>query len=156
AFPPSMDVLVKGRFLRKAYKDPMTKDGKWRLVRPGESVMASAPGGTGASPKPGASPSASPAFGAPQPLGGTSIGGLAGGASLRKDESLRMFNGRTRYDQWIFLAGQPRRLGRNTGPQPGVPGALPGGNIPGGVGNPGTGGPSMGGSGNRPGTGPPN
>jgi len=144
-YPPSLDVLVKGRFLRKAYKDPMTKNGKWRLVRPGEAVTANAPGG--ASPKPGAS--ASPAFGAPQPIGGTSVGLVAGVASLSKQESLRLFNGRTRYDQWVFLAGQPRRLGRNTGPMPGAPG-----NLPGGAGNPGVGGLPSGGTGNRPGASP--
>jgi type II secretory pathway pseudopilin PulG len=33
--PPSLDALVKGRFLRKAYKDPMSKDGAWRLIHPG-------------------------------------------------------------------------------------------------------------------------
>ena len=134
AYPPSLDVLVKGRYLRKAYKDPMTKDGKWRVVRPGETVMVSAPGG------------ASPAFGAPQPLGGTSIGLMAGVASLSKQDSLRLFNGRTRYDQWVFLAGQPRRLGRNTGPMPGMPGNVPG------VTNPGAGLP--GGTGGRVGASP--
>jgi len=55
AFPPSMDVLVKGRFLRKAYKDPMTKDGKWRFIRPGEVVSA-----TGTTPRPGGGPANRP------------------------------------------------------------------------------------------------
>ncbi len=47
--PTSLDVLVKGKFLRKAYKDPMTKDGKWRFLRQGEGIAATqapvAPGG---------------------------------------------------------------------------------------------------------------
>jgi type II secretory pathway pseudopilin PulG len=148
AYPPSLDVLVKGRFLRKAYKDPMAKDGKWRLVRPGETVMLSGTAG-GASPRPGASPNpgASPAFGATQPIGGTSIGLVAGVASFSKKDSLRLFNGRTRYDQWVFLAGQPRHLGRITGPVPGGPAGLPGG-----VGNPG--GTTPGGGGNRTGASP--
>jgi hypothetical protein len=48
-------------------------------------------------------------------------------ASLSRANSLRIFNGRTKYDQWIFLAGQPRQLGRQLGPTgPGVPGASPG------------------------------
>src|SRR5260221_612907 len=50
AVPPSLDVLVKGKYLRKAYKDPMTKDGKWRFIRQGELTAAgqpaTAPGGT--------------------------------------------------------------------------------------------------------------
>jgi type II secretory pathway pseudopilin PulG len=131
-FPPSFDVLVKGKFLRRAYKDPMTKDGKWRIVRPGEvTPAAGAPGGgipglsgLGASPRP--SPSPSTAF----PLGATGgIGVMAGVASTNKNTSLRMFNGRTKYDQWLFVAGQPRQLGKNVGPSP----LGPGGTTPGGM-----------------------
>ncbi len=40
ALPPSLDVLVKGKFLRHAYKDPMTKDGSWRLLPPNELFPA--------------------------------------------------------------------------------------------------------------------
>jgi type II secretory pathway pseudopilin PulG len=116
AFPPSLEVLVKGKYLRREYKDPMVKGGKWRFVRPGESVPVSTIPTGGASPRP--SPSAPPsAFGPP---GGTSVGAIAGVVSQSHEKSLRLFNGRTKYDQWIFLAGQPRLLGRNTGPN--VPG----------------------------------
>jgi type II secretory pathway pseudopilin PulG len=117
AFPPSFEVLVKGKYLRREYKDPMVKGGKWRVVRPGEAVPvsgAAAPGGASPRPSPSPSPSAPPsAFG---PAGGTSVGAIAGVASFSKDNSLRIFNGRTRYDQWIFLAGQPRTLGRAAAP----------------------------------------
>ena len=121
-FPPSLEVLVKGKYLRREYKDPMVKGGKWRFVRPGEAVPVSAiptGGPGGASPKPSPTPPPS-AFG---PAGGTSVGVIAGVASTSHDNSLRIFNGRTRYDQWIFLAGQPRLLGRNTGPN------VPGGGV---------------------------
>ena len=47
ALPPSLEVLVKGKFLRRAYKDPMTKDGKWRFIRPGEPMGPMAPGAAG-------------------------------------------------------------------------------------------------------------
>ncbi|HUG53602.1 MAG TPA: hypothetical protein VMR21_08370 [Vicinamibacteria bacterium] len=123
AFPVSLDVLVKGRYLRRPYKDPMTRDGQWRLVRPGEMVGT----GTGGAGLPGGG--RRPATGGPSPrasatpppftLGagsGTSIGVIAGVASRSPDTSLRVFNGRTRYDEWVFLAGQPRRLGRDTRP----------------------------------------
>ena len=153
-FPPSLDVLVKGKYLRRQYKDPMSKDGKWRLVRPGEAVSATgtagggvpgigsgasgigsgasgATGGLGPSPRPSASPSPSafgPGSGA---FGGTGgIGLIAGVASTSRETSLRMFNGRTKYEQWIFLAVQPRRLGKIQGPGPagsGIPGAQPSG-----------------------------
>lgn len=121
AFPPSFEVLVKGKYLRRQYKDPMTRDGKWRIVRPGEAVLAYAVPSRGASPRP--SPSGPPsAFG---PAGGTSFGAIAGVASLSRDTSLRLFNGRSKYDQWVFLAGQPRRLGRDRGPRVPLPGAGP-------------------------------
>lgn len=119
AFPPSLEVLVKGKYLRREYKDPMVKGGKWRFVRPGEAVpVSSIPTGGpgGASPRPSPTPPPS-AFG---PAGGTSVGAIAGVASTSHENSLRIFNGRTKYDQWIFLAGQPRLLGRNKGPN--VPG----------------------------------
>ena len=44
ALPPSLEVLVKGKFLRRAYKDPMTKHGRWRFLRPGEAVAPVASG----------------------------------------------------------------------------------------------------------------
>jgi len=126
AFPPSFEVLVKGKYLRRAYKDPMVKDGKWRVIRPGEAVPVSSTTPTGGlRPSPSPSPSApASAFG---PVGGTAMGAIAGVASLSRENSLRLFNGRTRYDQWIFLAGQPRRLGRDRGPNtlPGGAGGLP-------------------------------
>jgi type II secretory pathway pseudopilin PulG len=131
AFPPSFDVLVKGKYLRRQYKDPMVKGGKWRVVRPGEAVPVSttptggASPGAGASPRPSPSPPAS-AFG---PAGGTSMGAIAGVASLSHETSLRLFNGRTRYDQWIFLAGQPRLLGRDKGPLR-LPGGGGGSGVP--------------------------
>jgi type II secretory pathway pseudopilin PulG len=127
AFPVSFEVLVKGKYLRREYKDPMVKGGKWRVVRPGEAVpVSSVPTGGVGGARPRPSPSAPPsAFG---PAGGTSVGAIAGVASFSHENSLRLFNGRTRYDQWIFLAGQPRLLGRNTGPN------LPGGGVGGGLG----------------------
>ena len=32
AFPPNVETLVEGRFLRKAYTDPMTKDGEFEVI----------------------------------------------------------------------------------------------------------------------------
>ena len=40
ALPPSLEVLVKGKFLRHPYKDPMTKHGRWRFIRPGRGGRA--------------------------------------------------------------------------------------------------------------------
>jgi len=120
-FPPSFEVLVKGKYLRHEYKDPMVKGGKWRVVRPGEAVPVSGIPTTGTRTSSTTTTTVPPsAFG---PAGGTSVGAIAGVASFSHVNSLRIFNGRTRYDQWIFLAGQPRTLGRAAGPT--VPGAVP-------------------------------
>jgi type II secretory pathway pseudopilin PulG len=126
ALPTSLEQLVKGRFLRKAYKDPMTKDGEWRLVRQGEPLLPSQSGRPGQpSPSPSASPrpgSAGPVAGVfgpsgvpgPGPLGGTGVGAILGVASRNTSKSLRLFNGRQKYNEWVFVAGQPRVVGRQT------------------------------------------
>jgi type II secretory pathway pseudopilin PulG len=153
ALPVSLDVLVRGKFLRKAYKDPMTKDGKWRFVRAGELQTPAAggprPGGpapvpSGAPGRPEGSPgqpedTASPAP-SPRPSPGTpggdspgGLGGFIGVASTSTDKSLRIFNGKTRYNEWVFAAGQKRVVGNTplTPLNPGeAPGAPQGGGVP--------------------------
>ncbi len=119
ALPTSLEVLVRGKFLRKAYKDPMTKDGTWQFIRQGEAI--------GPIPAPGASPSPRPSSGPGAPTGMT-LGPMVGVASTSTEKSLRLFNGRSRYSEWIFAAGQPRVVGRQLGPTipagggPGLPG----------------------------------
>jgi type II secretory pathway pseudopilin PulG len=127
--PPSLEVLVKGKYLRKPFTEPMAKNGKWRFVRPGEALPVPGRPGT---PLPGKEPPAPPAPGplpdAPQVGGGAPgmiVGGFIGVASTSKEKSLRMFNGRTRYNEWLFVAGQPRVIGKQTGPMP-APGSAPG------------------------------
>jgi type II secretory pathway pseudopilin PulG len=131
ALPASLEVLVKGKFLRHPYKDPMTKDGKWRFIKPGEAIgtlpgLPGSPTSGPGSPVTTTTTTTRPsAFSQP----GTTLGGFQGVASTSKDASLRVFNGRTHYNEWIFLPGQPRVIGRPVGPpglQPGLP-ATPGG-----------------------------
>jgi hypothetical protein len=115
SLPVSFDVLVKGKFLRRAYKDPMSRDGKWRFVRPGEVQMPGAtPPGTKASPSPSASPSPElpgRTAGTPGTNSPGGIGAIVGVASTSTDRSLRVFNQKTRYNEWIFAAGQPGMVG---------------------------------------------
>lgn len=50
-YPPTLDILVQQKYLRKKYKDPMTKDGEWRLLTPQE--LAGTPLAPGGRPLPG-------------------------------------------------------------------------------------------------------
>jgi type II secretory pathway pseudopilin PulG len=121
--PPTLEVLVKGKFLRKEYTDPMTRDGKWKFIRVGEVAIS----GAGALPArpPGTSvPTPSPI---PRPGMGMGASGQIGSpfigvASTSEDASLREMNGQDHYNEWLFVAGRPRVLGRD-GP------LLPGGNA---------------------------
>jgi type II secretory pathway pseudopilin PulG len=127
ALPPSLEVLVKGKFLRRPYKDPMTKHGRWRFIRPGEVVVPGAsgiPGTSGGTTTTTTTTTTRPsAFSQP----GMTLGGFQGVASTSTEKSLRVFNGRTRYDEWVFLPGQPRVVGRPVGPAlPRPGGAFPG------------------------------
>ncbi len=136
ALPTSLEVLVKGKFLRREYKDPVTKDGKWRFIRQGESIgpiRPPAPPGSSSirtsirtSTQTTTTPTTRPSAFTRQ--SGT-LGGIQGVASTSTEEGLRVFNGRTKYNEWLFLPGQPRDVGRpnrRPGGPAGVPGA-PGG-----------------------------
>jgi type II secretory pathway pseudopilin PulG len=117
--PPSLAVLVKGKYLRQAYKDPMAKDGKWKFIKAGEIVVPQVGlPGAGLPGRPAASPAPPSAMGARD----DTLAPFVGVVSTSTDESLRVMNGQDHYDQWVFLAGRPRFLGRD-GPQ------IPGGNA---------------------------
>jgi type II secretory pathway pseudopilin PulG len=143
ALPPSLEVLVKGKYLRRAYKDPMTRSGQWRFIHPGQSVGPIRPPGSAGGPTTTTTTTTRPsAFTQPA----ATLGGIQGVASTSHETSLRVFNGRTRYDEWVFLPGQPRVVGRQPGPPgtgiPRTPGApAPG---PGPPGRPGTSAPGSG------------
>jgi type II secretory pathway pseudopilin PulG len=132
--PPSIDVLVDGRYLRKKYKDPMTKDGEFVVIPAAGSPTAGQtvqpqPGqpqrGTAQLP-PGARGSLLPQ---PQPSGraGTplAIGGIMGVRSKSEENALRSYRGQTRYDQWLFTFNNVRRPGGQA-PATGGPGQRPG------------------------------
>jgi len=120
ALPASLEVLVKGKFLRRAYKDPMTKQGRWKFIRPGEAMGPAGPGvrGPGGVTTTTTTTTRPSAFGSPDQV----LGGFQGVASTSTEKSLRVFNGRTRYNEWLFLPGQPRVIGRPVGPAMGRPG----------------------------------
>jgi type II secretory pathway pseudopilin PulG len=146
--PPSIDALVDGHYLRKKYKDPITGQDF--------DVLAAGPAstsGTGSVGQPGAGQAArgtGPGLPGTSNSGQPSVarGGVMGVASKSKDESIRIYNGRTHYNEWQFVyvvqttapgqGGQPQRGGQGQGT--GVGGGVGGGRDGGrGRGGPGTG-----------------
>jgi type II secretory pathway pseudopilin PulG len=75
ALPPSLDVLVSRRFLRKKYIDPITGEDF-------QIVAGATPGGGGT-------------FGALQ-------AGMIGVRSSSPGQSIRVYNGQQLYSQWVF------------------------------------------------------
>ena len=47
AYPPAVETLVEGRFLRRSYRDPMTAGGEFRLILQSELAEFSGPGAVG-------------------------------------------------------------------------------------------------------------
>ncbi len=141
--PPNVDVLVTGRFLRKKFKDPITNQ-DFDLLSPTQAA-----GESGAVQQPGISRGAQPAasgrgqaqgqggvIGAQQGTapGGGASGGIIGVASKSKEESLRIFNGRTHYNEWQFIFVQQATPGAGGAGGPGRGGTGAGG-VGGGRGN---------------------
>jgi hypothetical protein len=133
AVPASLEVLVKGKYLRKLYTDPMTKDGEWRLIHQGEAMVPGArpqQAGIGAGARRRREQQRQERqaqrrrsrFGTKQVLGG-----IVGVASKSEEEGLRLYNGRSKYSDWIFGPGQPRVVGgRPITPVLTKPGSQPG------------------------------
>jgi len=133
SLPPSIDILVEQKFLRKKYTDPMTADGEFQILF--ATQQAGGQRGRGAGAGAGA---ASPSQGPPGAVGGVSAGGtsqaqggLRGGmigvTSKSPDASIRVYNGGTHYNEWQFIftqfAAQPGLQGGEPGAQrPGMPG----------------------------------
>ncbi len=154
AYPPSLDVLVEQKFLRKKYTDPMVKgddggEGAFQLLyqsslpqRPGQPAggaagvvggrgaqtaggLGTTAGGTPSGPGSGQTGTgfSQPGMGS-RPAGPT--GGIVGVTSKSQDSSLRVYNGRTLYNQWQFV-WSPAAGGADTAPRPGMrPGQGPG------------------------------
>ncbi|MGE5815955.1 MAG: hypothetical protein ACM36C_15805 [Acidobacteriota bacterium] len=117
-YPPNIDVLVQQKFLRKKYLDPITgKD--FRPVYVGQLAQQQQGAASRSQPQ---QPTVRP--GQPQPAG---VGGLMGVVSTSEEDSIRIYKGRTKYNQWQFLfAGAAARPGGPGGVgRPGMPG--PGG-----------------------------
>ena len=143
--PPNLDVLIEQHFLRKKYQDPITGQ-DFDLLSPVQQTAGSARPGTafgvsGRQGGPAPSPPASAAqVGASQRAGQAAPqGGILGVASKSKESSIRLYNGRSHYNEWQFIYVQRQQA-------PGAPGGPGGrglpqrGGEPGRVGIPGIGG----------------
>jgi type II secretory pathway pseudopilin PulG len=85
AYPPSIDVLVEQKFLRKKYKDPITND-DFQVVMAGQDTTQKPP----------------PRGGGPNVI----RAGVAGVMSKSTETAFRVYNGRTKYNEWVFVAVQ--------------------------------------------------
>jgi len=152
---------VQQKFLRKKYKDPVTNDD---FVPLGQANAAAQRGAQPGAAQPGrGQPGGAAGPGAAVPGAGVPLaGGIIGVTSKSTDESIRLYKGRSHYNEWAFVYTPPAPVpgavgapgaggGRGQG-QPGqnLPGA--GGGIPGrgGFGPGGRGGPNGPGRGNFP------
>jgi type II secretory pathway pseudopilin PulG len=132
--PPTIDILVEQRFLRKKYKDPITNE-DFQPLYANQAMLPGGPtGSVGSGPqtnqqRPGAAPGGQllqAGFGS---TGATAAGGIIGVTSKSKETSLRVYNGRTRYNEWAFVHVQTSQRPGQPGPGAAVPG-MPG--VPGG------------------------
>ena len=133
--PPTIDLLVEQRFLRKKYKDPITNDDFQPIYANQAAIQP--PGGGPTSARPGQSVSASTP--AQQPVqsgfGTTNVGpqgGVIGVTSKSKAESIKIYNGRSKYNEWAFVYVQTsQRPGQSGVPGQGAPGQQQPGQQPG-------------------------
>lgn len=134
-FPPTIDVLVEQRFLRKKYKDPITNEDFQPIPAgggvPGQGQPAGPPGQAPQNRGPlaginmqGGSQGGSAARSITQggvttstftPIGPSTVGGFVQGqgpgpsigiqgvVSKSKDSSIKVYNGRTKYNEWAFV-----------------------------------------------------
>jgi type II secretory pathway pseudopilin PulG len=120
SLPPSVDVLVEQRFLRKEYEDPMSEDGEFQILYASQQAGGSSTGRGGTpSDETGGQQQAGT-----QTSGASGVrGGVIGVTSKSTDASIRVYNGASRYNEWQFLYTQ---FAAQPGQQPGQPGLQPG------------------------------
>jgi type II secretory pathway pseudopilin PulG len=148
AFPPNVEVLMREKFLRKKYKDPIT-NGDFRYLSPmelqalpalntttrpglpGSAPLATPGGGTGGTAPSRLGGNSGSSFGAPSTLGpnGPSAGpsqGIAAVVSRSSAATIKVFKNRRQYNQWIVTVQDVMPRSAAGTPQPGQPGAMPG------------------------------
>ncbi len=119
--PPSIDILVEQKYLRKKYKDPVTNDDFAVLtsgagsappgqiqgqIQQAQSALQQLAGRAGGA--------ATAGRGSTLGLGAGQtgvVGGVVGVTSKSPLKSLRLYNGRDTYNQWVFVPVAQGRAG---------------------------------------------
>jgi type II secretory pathway pseudopilin PulG len=123
-FPESIEDLVEKRYLRKAYPDPMTKDGKWNLVLLADQSGGPATSASTRNPRPAASgrregqtpsPSAGQAMNVQRvmivpesSLGSVAAPRIIGVVSSSEKKSFLIYDDNETYDAWLFYYGRAK------------------------------------------------
>ena len=102
--PQDIDTLIEERFLRKRYRDPMTKDGEFQILL--QSDLATISSGQMADRENGnerfsEQTTQIPRNAADHP--GGVAGGIVGVVSTSDEVSIASYNGRNRYNEWVFI-----------------------------------------------------
>ena len=116
SYPEDLEVLVERRFLRRLFRDPMVPDGEFQvLIR---SQIEDGNGSLRVSAAETSAPNESSVF---QIAGPDRQGGdVVGVVSRSGDSSLRIYNGRNKYNEWAFVYVTSTS----------APGEVPGDNVP--------------------------
>jgi type II secretory pathway pseudopilin PulG len=123
-------VEVEPRSIRKLWKDPMTESGRWVLIPAGgggPGFMPPPPPGPGSPPpppeeeedpdgRPDDDEEIDPDTGIGAKKGIQQVGPFSGVHSRSSKESILVFNGRTRYDEWHFTLEMLQGLLAGGGP----------------------------------------
>jgi type II secretory pathway pseudopilin PulG len=125
---PTVDVLIKERFLRKKFKDPLSPDGEFQLlyrqqrpITPPSRATSAGPGQIGGDCNPSTGRAADGATGAS--FGPGPSAGICGVTSKNPGQSIRQYKGKTRYNEWQFTGMEYVPHGRGAaGPGGGPPG----------------------------------
>jgi type II secretory pathway pseudopilin PulG len=99
-FPKSFRDLVEKKFLRRLYPDPMTADGEWNIIlQSGQPRQRNA----GGAPQ-------EVLVGPPAAVAAINNPSIIGVVSSSTAKSVKIYNDKDSYDQWLFYLGQdPKR-----------------------------------------------
>jgi type II secretory pathway pseudopilin PulG len=113
------------KVLRRKWTDPITGSEDWGLVFLGqEGRQVGVPGGGRGRPRP--TPTPTPVFTREREGGGEKVGPIIGVHSLSSEQSIKIYEGRTTYNEWLFVLEVEEQ--RRPGTRPG--GGQSGGGLP--------------------------